>query len=53
MPMGIAIDNRTGCHHLGIQHRMLTNQAQEIATVAVSPVHHRGNAEFSINCHIS
>jgi hypothetical protein len=49
MPMGIAIDNRTGSHHLGIQHRMLTNQAQEIATVAVSPVHHRRDTEFSFN----
>jgi hypothetical protein len=51
MPMGITIDNRTGCHHLGIQHRMLTNQAQEIAAVAVSPVHHRSYAEFSIDWH--
>jgi len=49
MPMGIAIDNRTRRHHLGIQHRMLTNQAQEIATVAVGPVHHRGDTEFSIH----
>jgi hypothetical protein len=51
MPMGITIDNRTRSHHLGVQYRMLTNQAQEIATVAISPVHHRGNAEFSIDWH--
>jgi hypothetical protein len=49
MPMGITIDNRTGSHHLGIQHCMLTNQAQEIATVAVSPVHHRSDTKTSIN----
>jgi hypothetical protein len=49
--MGITIDNRTRGHHFGIQHRVLTDKTQEIATVAVSPVHHRGNAEFSINWH--
>jgi hypothetical protein len=49
--MGITIDNRTRRHHLGVQHRMLTNQAQEIATVAVSPVHHWGNAKFSFDWH--
>jgi hypothetical protein len=51
MPMGITIDNRTRGHHFGIQHRVLTDKTQEIATVAVSPVHHWGNAEFSINWH--
>jgi hypothetical protein len=49
MTMGIAIDNRTRGNHLGIQHRMLTDKTQEKATVAVGPVHHRGDAEFSID----
>jgi hypothetical protein len=49
MTMGIAIDNRTRGNHLGIQHRMLTDKTQKIATVAIGPVHHRGDTEFSID----
>jgi hypothetical protein len=51
MPMGIAIDNCTRGNHLGIQHRMLTDKTQKIATVAIGPVHHRGDTEFSIDWH--
>jgi hypothetical protein len=51
MTMGITIDNRTGGNHLGIQHRMRTDKTHKIATVAIGPVHHWGNAKFSINWH--
>jgi hypothetical protein len=30
---------------------MLTDKAQEIATVAIGPVHHRRDTEFSIDWH--
>ena len=49
MTMAIAMDNSTGGNHFGIKHRMRTDKAQEIATVAISPVHHGGDAEFSIH----
>jgi len=47
--MAIAMDNSTGGNHFGIKHRMRTDKAQEIATVAISPVEHRSDAEFSVN----
>jgi len=28
---------------------VLTNQPQEVATVPVGPIQHRGNAKFSVN----
>jgi hypothetical protein len=48
MALGITMDNRPGGNHLGIQHRLRTDKTHKIATVAVSPVEHRGNTEFSI-----
>jgi len=49
--IAIAVEDCASGQHLGIEHRMLTDQAQEIATVAIGPVEHRGNAEFSIDWH--
>jgi hypothetical protein len=43
------MDDRAGGEHLGIEHCVLADQAQKIATVAISPVEHRGNTEFTVN----
>jgi hypothetical protein len=51
MMLGIAMDNRAGGDHLGVEHGMLTDQAQKIATVAISPIEHGRNAECSIDHH--
>jgi len=51
MVMGIAMENSTGRNHLGIEHGMPADQAQKVAAVAISPVEHGGNAEFSIDWH--
>ena len=48
MVMAVAVNDRTRGEHLGIEHRVLADQAQKIATVAISPVEHWGHAKSSI-----
>jgi hypothetical protein len=43
--MGIPMQQGAGAYHLAIEQGTLAEQAQEIAAVPVSPVHHRGNAK--------
>jgi hypothetical protein len=45
MARHIAMDERAGGHHLGVQQRMAAQQAVEIAAVAVRPIHHGGNGQ--------
>jgi hypothetical protein len=35
------MQQRTGGDHFGVQQRMPAQQSEEVATVPVSPVHHR------------
>ncbi|MCY1395398.1 hypothetical protein D9M71_103430 [compost metagenome] len=41
----IAIEQRAGGDHLGVKQGTAGEQAQEVAAVAVGPVHHGRNAE--------
>src|SRR5439155_26476632 len=45
MPRYVAELQRAGRHHLGVEARTRTHQAQEVPTVAVGPVHHRRHAQ--------
>ena len=49
MVVSIALDYGAGGNHLGVQHAVLADQAQKIATVTIGPVEHGCNAEFSVN----
>ena len=44
-PRPVAAQHRAGRHHLAIEQRGLGEAAVEEAAVAVSPVHHRRDAE--------
>jgi hypothetical protein len=48
MVMSIAVNNRPSGNHLGIEHCVLADQAQKIATVAISPIEHGRYTKFSI-----
>jgi len=48
MVVAVAMDDRTGGEHLGIEHRVLADQAQKIAAMTISPVEHGGDREASI-----
>jgi hypothetical protein len=41
----IAIEQRAGGDHFGVEEGVLGEQAQEETAVAVSPIHHRRHAE--------
>ena len=43
MPLGAAVDDGAGIHHLGVQQHMATQQPVQVAAMAVRPVHHRRN----------
>ena len=44
VPFTVAVDQRTGRNHLGVQHRVWRKQAVKIAAVPVGPVQHRRHA---------
>jgi len=44
-PLGIAVQQRTGGDHLGIQQCTLRQLAQKIPAVVIGPVHHRRHGE--------
>lgn len=41
----IAVEDRPGGDHLGVEQGVLGEQAQEVATVSVGPIHHGGDGE--------
>lgn len=41
----IAVEQGAGGDHFGVQQGVAREQTQEVATVAVGPIHHGGNAE--------
>ena len=41
----LPVDDRTACHHFGVQKGLLRHDPPEAAAVAVSPVEHRGSTE--------
>jgi len=41
----VAMQDRAGRHHLGIEQRMTREQAMEDATMAIRPIHHRGDGK--------
>jgi hypothetical protein len=43
--LGVAVDQRAGGHHLGVQPGMARDLAVEDAAVAVGPVQHRGDRQ--------
>ena len=43
--LAIAVKHRVRGHHLGVEERALRDQPQEIAAVAVGPLHHRRHAK--------
>ncbi|MOA14830.1 hypothetical protein D3C78_1349530 [compost metagenome] len=45
MARHIAVQQRPGGHHLGVQPGVLGNQARKIAVVAIGPVQHRGHGQ--------
>ncbi|MCY1304434.1 hypothetical protein D9M70_541880 [compost metagenome] len=42
---GVAMQQRAGGDHLGVEQRVLRQQAQEEPAVTVGPVHHRRDGE--------
>ena len=42
MPLRVAMAQRTGGDHLGVEQGITAEQAVEIAAVAIGPVHHGG-----------
>lgn len=49
MAVSVAMNDCAAGNHFCVEHRMLTDEPEKITTKPVGPVHHRGNAEFSIN----
>ena len=45
MPRHIAVDQRAGRHHLGIQQRAGSEQTVKVAAMAIRPVHHGGDRQ--------
>ena len=45
MPRDIAMQQRAGRHHLGVQARMRREQAMKKPAMAIGPVHHRSDAQ--------
>ena len=48
VPRHVAMDQRAGGHHLGVQQGVPGQQPVKVATVAVGPVHHGGDGHFSL-----
>ncbi len=44
-PLAVTVQHRLGGHHLGVQEGAPREEPQEIAAVAVGPLHHRGDTE--------
>jgi hypothetical protein len=44
-PRGVAMNQRPGRHHLGVEQRATAESARQKAVVMGGPVHHRGHAE--------
>ncbi len=42
----VAVNQRAGGHHFGVQQGVFTQQAVEIAAMPVRPVHHRGDGQL-------
>ncbi|MNN82762.1 hypothetical protein D3C81_1997290 [compost metagenome] len=47
--LAVAMQQRAGGDHLGVQQSVPGEQAQEKAAVAIGPVHHRSDTEASVN----
>ena len=47
-PLPVAVDDGGRGDHLGIEQRAGRDEAQEVPVVAIGPVHHRCNGEFSL-----
>ena len=45
--LAVAVDHGLGVHHFRVQARAGRQQPVEHAAMAVRPIHHRGDAEFS------
>jgi hypothetical protein len=46
-PLRIAMQQRAGGDHLGVEQRVLRKLAKEVPTVPISPIHHRRYTEPS------
>ena len=45
MSRHVAVQQRPGGHHLGVEPRACAQQAVEVAAMAIGPVHHRGGTQ--------
>jgi hypothetical protein len=45
MALHIAVGERTGRHHLGVEQGVTREQAVKKPAVAIGPIHHRRNTE--------
>ena len=48
MPLGVAVQDGAGVHHLGVEQRAGCQQPVEVPAVPVGPVHHRRHAQAAV-----
>ena len=47
--LGETMDDGAGGDHFGVQQSISTDQSMKVATMPISPIHHRRNAEGAID----